>query len=92
VPTDVVSILTTPAAPSAPPGSVIRDALSTNAKKKETESVTTPDGRLFTREVNNVNFKCQARNHETSMLTAGSLQLMKAQMADLPAATWGVLK
>jgi hypothetical protein len=90
VPTDVVSILTTPAAP-APPGSVIRNVLSTNAKKKETESVTTPDGRLFTREVNNVNFKCQARNHET-MLTAGSPQLMKAQMADLPAATWGVLK
>jgi hypothetical protein len=70
VPTNVMSVLTTPAAP-APAGSVIRDVLSANAKKKQTESVTPSDGRAFTREVNNVNFKCQARNCET-MLAASS--------------------
>jgi hypothetical protein len=46
--------------------------LSANAKKKQTESATTPDGRVFTREVNNLLFKHQARNYET-MLSAGSL-------------------
>jgi hypothetical protein len=66
-----MSVLTTPAAP-APPGSVIRNIFSTNAKKKETESATTCDGGVFTREVENVNFKCQARNYET-MVCAGSL-------------------
>jgi hypothetical protein len=60
-----MKVLTTPAAP-APPGSVIHDILSTNAKKKQTESATTPDGRVFTREVNNANFKHdQVCNYET---------------------------
>ena len=66
-----MSVVTTPPTP-APPGSVIRSILSSNSKKKKTESVTTPDGRVFTRECNNVNFKHQIRNCETS-LAAGSL-------------------
>jgi hypothetical protein len=41
-------------------------------KKKQTESVTTPDGRALTREVDNVNFKRQARNHD-NVLARGSL-------------------
>ena len=55
-----------------PPGSVICSVLSANSKKKQQiESVTTPDGRAFTRECNNVNFKCQIRNYETKT-NAGS--------------------
>jgi hypothetical protein len=71
VPNGPISVSTTPAAPALP-RSVILDVLSTNAKKKQTESVTTPDGREFTREVNNVNFKHQVRNYEV-ILAAGSL-------------------
>jgi hypothetical protein len=72
VPTEIMSVVTTPPTP-APPGSVIRSILSSsNSKKKKTESVTTPDGRVFTRECNNVNFKYQIRNYETSVAT-GSL-------------------
>jgi hypothetical protein len=71
VPTNVLSVLTTPAAP-APAGSVIRDVLSATAKKKQTKSVTPSDRRVFAREVNNVNFKCQTRNCET-MLAVSSL-------------------
>jgi hypothetical protein len=71
VPTDAMSVLTAPAAP-APPGSVIRDVLSSNSKKKQTESSTTPDGKVCTREANNVTLKCQVRNYETT-LAAGSL-------------------
>jgi hypothetical protein len=70
VPTAVCVVTTL--ATQAPPGSVIRSILASNAKKKETESVTTPDGRVFTREVTNVNFKYQVRNYET-ILTTGSL-------------------
>jgi hypothetical protein len=69
--TEIMSVVTTPPTP-APPGSVIRSILSSNSKKKKTESVTTPDGRVFTRECNNVNFKYQIRNYETSIAT-GSL-------------------
>jgi hypothetical protein len=71
VPTDVMSVLTTPVAP-APPGSVIRNILSSNSKKKQTESVTTPDGKVYTREANNVTLKYQVRNYET-ILATGSL-------------------
>jgi hypothetical protein len=42
VPTEIMSVITTPPTP-APPGSVIRSILSSNSnKKKKTESVTTP--------------------------------------------------
>ena len=50
VPTDVMSTVTTPATP-APPGSVIRSILASNSRKKASESITTPDGRVFTRDV-----------------------------------------
>lgn len=64
VPTEVMSVVTTPTTP-APPGSVIRSILSSNSKKKQqTESVTTPDGRIFTRECNNMKLKYQIRNYE----------------------------
>jgi hypothetical protein len=39
VPTDVMSVVTTPTTPALP-GSVIRSILATNSKKKQTESVT----------------------------------------------------
>jgi hypothetical protein len=68
---EIMSVVTTPPTP-APPGSVIRSILSSNSKKQKTELVTTPDGRVFTRECNNVNFKYQIRNYETSVST-GSL-------------------
>jgi hypothetical protein len=66
-----MSVLTTPVT-RAPPGSLIRDFLTPNAKRKETELVTTPDGRTVTQDVNNINFRCQLRNCET-LLSAGSL-------------------
>jgi hypothetical protein len=71
VPTDGISTLTTPATP-APPGSVIRAILASNSRKKKTKSVTTPNGRVFTRECNNVNVKYQIRDYET-VLSDGSL-------------------
>jgi hypothetical protein len=90
VPTDVVSVLTAPAAP-APTGNMICDVLSANAKKKQTESVTPADGRAFTREVNNVNFKCQVRNYET-MLAAGSLLDGGANHGGLTSSNMGCVK
>jgi hypothetical protein len=66
-----MSSVTTPMTP-VPPGSVIRSILSSKSQKKTTESVTTPDGRLFTRECKNVNIKYQIRNYETTAST-GSL-------------------
>jgi hypothetical protein len=73
VPTEIMSVVTTPPTP-APSGSMIFSILSSNSKKKKkkTEPVTIPDGRAFTRECDNVNFKCQIRNYETSVST-GSL-------------------
>jgi hypothetical protein len=75
-----MSVLTTPAVP-APPGSVICDVLSTNAKKKQTESVTTPDGRALT-------MLTSSLEHATSMTPhlPHVLQSMEVQMVDLPAA------
>jgi hypothetical protein len=51
---------------------VIHNVLPANAKKKQTESVTTPDNWKFTQEIDNLDFKHQACNCET-MLFVGSL-------------------
>jgi hypothetical protein len=73
VPAGTMSVVTTPPVTPEPPGSVIHSVLSSNSKKKKkkkkkkTESVRTPDGRVFTRECDNVNFKHQIRNYETSV-------------------------
>jgi hypothetical protein len=71
VPIDAISAMAIPVT-QAPPGSVIHSILASNSKKKETESVTTPDGRVFTTDVNNANFKYQVRNYDT-ILSTGSL-------------------
>ena len=71
VPTDGMSIVTTATTP-APPRSVIPAILASNSRTKQTESVTTPDRQVFTRECYTVNVKYQIHNYET-VIPTGSL-------------------